>query len=389
MQRIQELQKLMHGSDLDVIIVMNPRDVYYYAGTAQPANLIVPKYGDPFLQVRRAWDFVVEETILPKSQLIKGSRVEQIEAIVKQFSFPVKTIGVTIDAIPAILFVKIQNVFVNCSIKDASPLILQQRSIKEEKELEQLRISAGLYEYVHDTVVRFLKPGITELELAAKILEAVRRNGGDSIIRHRRWDGSLPPDGLVVSTKNSWQISGHALTITGKGLSPSLPWGASNTVIEEGDLVVVDIGLSYHGYHSDVARTYVVGKADFRQKEIFDYVLLLQDTAIASIKSGVKAEEVYQKAYRKATELKVEQYFQGYNEVQGNYIGHGIGLEIDEPPTLQLGNQTILKPNMVFAIEPKLIIPKWGAIDLEDDVLVRDDDCEIISTVPRELFEIG
>jgi len=389
MQRIQELQKLMCESDLDVIIVMNPRDVYYYAGTAQPANLIVPKYGDPVLQVRRAWDFVVEETILPKSQLIKGSRVGQIEAIVKQFSFPVKTIGVTMDAIPAILFVKIQNVFMDCSIKDASPLILQQRSIKEEKEVEQLRISAGLYEYVHDTVVRFLKPGITELELAAKILEAVRRNGGDSIIRHRRWDASLPPDGLVVSTKNSWQISGHALTITGKGLSPSLPWGASNTVIEEGALVVVDIGLSYHGYHSDVARTYVVGKADFRQKEIFDYVLLLQDTAIASIKSGVKTEEVYQKAYRKATELKVEQYFQGYNEVQGNYIGHGIGLEIDEPPTLQLGNQTILKPNMVFAIEPKLIIPKWGAIDLEDDVLVRDDDCEIISTVPRELFEIG
>lgn len=388
MKRIIELQKQMNRGGIDLIIAMNPRDVYYYTGTGQPANLIVPKSGETFLQIRRAWDFAVREARLPESQLLKGGSLSQVEALVSRLPFPVRTIGITMDAVPAALYKKIQNAFASCSVLDASPLILRQRSIKDQDEMDLLRTAARSFEYVHETVLKFLRPGISELQLSAKILEAVREHGGDSIIRNRRWDASLPPDGLVVSSKNSWRISGHAMTVTGKGLSPSLPWGASDTTISKGDLVVVDIGLSYRGYHGDVARTYVVGKADSRQQEIFEFVLLLQKTAMSAIKNGVRAKEVYQKTYQKAVELKIEWYFQGYSEMQGNYIGHGLGLELDEPPTLQLGSSVVLASGMALAIEPKLIIPEWGAIELEDDVFVTENGCELISTVPRELFEV-
>ncbi len=389
MRRLEELQKQLHRNGIDLAIIMNPRDVYYYTGTGQPSNLLVPRYGRPVLQVRRAWDFARDEVGNLSCIINKGGSFSDIEAVLSNLPFPVRTVGVTMDAIPASLYKRIDNMLAPNMITNISTIILQQRAIKEESEIDDIRNAAKGFEVVHETVINELVPGITELELSARVLKSVRSSGFDSIIRNRRWDASLPPDGLVVSSTNAWRISGHAMTVTGKGLSPSLPWGASDTTINKGDLVVIDIGLNYKGYHADVARTYVVGQANSKQKEVFEAVFSLQAAALSVIKAGAVAKDVYKATYQKAVSMRVHEYFQGYGEMQGDYIAHGIGLEIDEPPTLQSQSNEILEAGMILAVEPKLIIPKWGAIDLEDDVLVTEDGYELISTVPRELFEVG
>lgn len=386
--RIRLLQRNMHQSGIDLAIVMQPRDLYYFAGTAQPCNLIIPAHGDPLLLVRRAWDFVCRETRLPSSQLRVGEGFQQIKQLISELPFSVRTIGLTFDAIPGSLYKKVQTCFSHCSMVDITPLILQQRAVKDEAEREAVKKAAALYRVVHHTVMANLRAGLREIDLAALILKVLREHEAETIIRNRRWDASLPPDGLVVSSANLWEISGHAMTVTGVGLSSALAWGASNTTIAKGDLVVVDIGINLHGYQADIARTYCVGKADARQKEIMEMVRDIQNAALAAIKPGRQAGQVYEAAWGKAKELKVEQYFQGYEKMQGNYIGHGIGLELDEPPALQLGDQTELLEGMTLAVEPKIIIPKWGAVVLEDDVLVTADGYELLYTVPRQLFEV-
>jgi Xaa-Pro aminopeptidase len=386
--RIKQFQLLMVQKSVDLAVLMLPRDVYYYSGTAQPCNLLLPKAGDPLLQVRRAWNFVIKETSLPLSQLKLGGGVDEMIEMMAKLPFPVRTIGLTLDVIPAKLFIKLQKKFPECQFVDISPLILQQRNIKEAGELELVKKAANLYNFAHQAIMENLRPGMTEVELATHIGRAVRINEGESIVRNRRWDASLHPDATIACTPNTWNISGSAMTITSKGLSPSLAWGPSTTVISKGDLVVVDLATNYHGYHADICRTYVVGKADERQQEVFNLVLQLQDVALTALKSGVVTEDIYLAALKKAEELQVQQYFQGHGDMQGNYIGHGLGLEVDETPVLQLGDKTILRENMALAIEPKLIIPNWGAIMIEDNVIVTKEGYERISTVPRQLFEV-
>lgn len=386
--RIETLQRNMEEQSIDFAILMHPRDIYYYAGTAQPSNLLIGRTGEPCLQVRRAWDFVVEETTLPHSCLLADGGFSAMVEIIENTPYPVKSIGLSTDVVPARLFQKIQETFPQCTIKNISPAILAQKMIKDEQELVSLKKAIQLYRFAHQAIMDNLRPGITELELATFIGKAIREQEGEHVIRNRRWDASLHPDGIIAAGANAWRISGSAMTVTGIGLSPSLAWGPSTTEIQKGDLVVVDMPLNLHGYHGDVARTYVAGKATPRQREVFDIVLELQETAFAQLKPGVLAEDVFIATRRKAEELKVDEYFQGYGDMQGSYIGHGLGLEIDETPTLQLGDKTPLQPNMVLAIEPKLIIPQWGAVDLEDDIIITDTGYELIDTVPRQLFEV-
>lgn len=386
--RLVDLQNAMQRLGIDLAVVMQPRDVYYYTGTAQPCNLVVPSTGMPVLFVRRAMEFVRAESFLPSEQILSGAGIGDIREFISKLDFPVRTVGLTLDAVPAAIYLKLQQCAEDALVVNLSPIILEQRLCKDEGELEAIRRAAGLFADVHETMMNHLRPGISEIELSAQVLASVRRHEGESIIRNRRWDCSLPPDGLVVSSPNMWRISGHAMTVTGVGLSPALAWGASQSVIKRGDLVMVDIGLNLYGYHADIARTYVVGRADSEQKEVFQQVKEIQDAVISKIKPGVLVNELFESALAKAEELKVAHYFQGYGTMQGSYVGHGLGLELDEPPTIAPGSEMELRAGMVLAIEPKLIIPQWGAIDLEDDVIVTENGCELISPVPRELFEV-
>ncbi len=386
--RIRKLQEQMEEANLDLVLVMDPRDVYYYTGTGQPANLLIPREGGPLLQIRRAWKQAVRECRIDHKYLLKGGSFRELSISVEALNHPKCHLGLAMEAIPVSLANKVQKHFPSSLFFDASPLILAQRSIKDSEEIEMVRAAARCYEGVHQTILEELRPGVSELYLSARILEAVRRTGADMIIRNRRWDASLAPDGIIASSKNACEISGHAMTVTGKGLSPTLPWGASEDIIEEGELVVVDLGINLRGYHADIARTYVAGPADQKQKEIFGKVYSLQEAALSELKGGALAEDIYWLAYEQAAEMEMVQYFQGHGDMQGNYIGHGLGLEIDEPPVLQVDNRTALSAGMIFAIEPKFIIPGWGAVVLEDDVLVTETGYEFLSTVPRELFAV-
>ncbi len=388
LNRINGLQGVMQDRGIDLAVIMQPRDLYYYAGTAQPCNLLVPAVGLPMLFVRRAMEFVRRESSLPQERIVMSSGLDDVSSFITGMDIPVNKVGFTTDAVPASIYLKMKPCFGAATVVNLTPLILEQRMIKDAVELDTIRQAAEIFAVVHETMMSSVKPGLSEIEISARVLKAVRQRKGDSIIRNRRWDCSLPPDGLVVSAPNMDKISGHAMTITGVGLSPALAWGASSSVVKTGDLVMVDIGINLYGYHADLARTYVAGKADESQKEVFAQVKEIQQAVIDIVKPGVRAKDLFWAGFNKACELNVSQYFQGYGDMQGSYVGHGLGLECDELPTLDPRAEIELKPGMVLAIEPKLIIPGWGAIVLEDDLIVNETGYELINPVARELFEV-
>ncbi|MFC4541148.1 M24 family metallopeptidase [Halosolutus amylolyticus] len=382
--RIADLARRLESTDVDAAVLSNYVDLAYYAGTGQPANLYVPA-GDPDrarLFVRRAVAFAKQEGGLPEDRLVGGGLTALADYV-----DAVDAVGLPLDAIPASLASKLAAVL-GAEPIDVSDVVSTQRAVKEEGEVELLTAAADLYEVAHEAIRRRAAPGVTEKEVAGEVIGSLVSAGMDDRVFFRRWDARLPAAGLIAAGDTLPLVSGHAMTVTGTGTSRTMPWGPSNRSLDAGDFLVADLALNWAGYHGDVARTYVIGSATSAQREWYRTVREIHEAARASIEPGVPAEEPYLAAHERAEDLGVADWLCGYAEMQAPYVGHAIGLEADEEPTLVRGNETELREGMVLTIEPKLIHPDRGTVVIEDDYLVTADGTERLSTTTRELTEI-
>jgi len=183
-----------------------------------------------------------------------------------------------------------------------------------------------------------------------------------------------------------FKVSGFSNTITGVDLSPAVPAGPSLRKIKSGDIIIVDIPTCHQGYHCDETRTYILGKASAEVTDLFKALRGISDNVIASLKDGIKCSELFGTAYSCARRLGVEDYFLGLTPRKGNFIGHGIGLDANEPPVLFEKSDFVLRSNFVITIEIHLTHPEHGSVKLEDMVLIKENGCEILSATERELF---
>jgi len=364
-------------------LVMQPTDVYYLAGTGQPCNLLVTPGREPVLFARRYLELAR-----------RASRVERVlegagfSAVAREAQLGEGPLGMELDVLPAGLVDRARKAFSEREIVDCSGLLLAQRAVKDAEEVEAMRASVALFGALHEAMAAHLRPGVAEHELAAELVRGLRRAGHEGVIFQRRWDARLPAEGALASGDNLTTMSRGPITVTGVGLSEAFPMGASKRRLERGDLVNVDLGLNLAGYHGDIARTYAVGELPDGIAPLATACREIQDVALAAIRPGVSSESVYDAALAAARRLGVEDSFMGYGELKGPYVGHGIGLELDEPPVLGPGVDTPLEAGMVLAVEPKLISPAFGAVNIEDDVVVTADGCELLGDLPRSVFVV-
>ncbi|MFH1010255.1 MAG: M24 family metallopeptidase, partial [bacterium] len=200
-----------------------------------------------------------------------------------------------------------------------------------------------------------LKPGITEIDLAAEVLYRHRKYGasGDSF------------DAIIASGPNSALPHAHP----------------TKRKIRKGDFVTFDIGCFYEGYSSDLTRTFVMGKATPKQRKVYQTVLKANQKAIRTAKAGMDGfdlDKVARDLIKKA----------GYGPKFGHGLGHGLGMEVHAFPRLSRLVHAKLKPNMVVTIEPGIYIPRWGGVRIEDDVCIKRGGCEVLTSFPKELIEL-
>jgi Xaa-Pro dipeptidase len=386
-ERVERLQEQLQSNHVSAALIMYPRDLFYYAGTAQPANLWIPQSGNPILFSRRAYEMTKKATWI--NQTFPAASFKEMLLVLREVNvLPEKgsKIGIQHDVLPTNIGLSLQKNLNEYSFINVSKIIMQQRLVKDAFEVESIRKAIKLWKEGHNAILSCLEADITEYELAANMEFAARKNGGDGVVWFRRWDGCLPGGGIVTSGSNAWEVSGHAMTVTGIGMSESLPWGASKRKLENGDLVVVDYGICREGYHADMARTYCVGKPSAKQKDLWNRLVELHLSVIDQIKPGVSGEELYLFAEKLADKNNLKENFMGIGNNRGSYIGHSIGLEIDEEPVLGLGYTQPLPEGAVVTIEPKFMVPGLGSVMIEDDILLTKSGYEILSTLNRELF---
>ncbi len=380
MSRVERFTAAVSDAGMAAALVMNPPDVFYLSGTGQPCNLLVVPGRAPILFSRRYHELAEQATHIER--VLPGAG---FSAIAREAELPDGPLGMELDKLPAALVDRARRTFGGREIVDCAPLVLAQRAVKDAAEVEAMRESVKLFDAVHAAMCEFVRTGIAEHELAGEVERALRRAGHDGVVFQRRWDAKLPMEGGIASGENLSTISRGPVTVTGVGLSEAFPMGASRRRLRHGDLVNIDLGLNRAGYHGDMARTYAVGEAPDGVERLAGICRELQDVALAAIRPGVRCHEVYDATRGAAERLGVADVFQG----GGPYIGHSIGLELDEPPVLGPGVETPIEEGMVLAVEPKLISPGFGAVNIEDDVVVTADGCELLGALPRALFVIG
>ncbi|WP_019152987.1 M24 family metallopeptidase [Robertmurraya massiliosenegalensis] len=386
-ERVRKLQERLRKSDITAALIMYSRDLYYYTGTAQPSNLWVPADGNPVLFTRRAHEMAKEATWI-KQLIPANSFKEMLQALAELGISPQtgSTIGVQDDVLPTNIGLSVRKNLIDFKLVNVSKHIKKQRLVKEKIEVEAIKQSIELWKKGHQAILHSLRAGVTEYELSASMEYAARSNGGDGLVWFRRWDAVLPGGGIVTSGPNAWEVSGHAMTVTGVGLSETLPWGASSRNIQKGDLIVVDYGICKEGYHADMARTYCLGKPNERQKDLWNHLVELHLSVIEKVRPGVTGEELFLHAEKLAEQKGYLDHFMGVGNNRGSYIGHAIGLELDEDPVLGLGFQEPLPEGAVITLEPKFMIPGFGSVMVEDDILLTSSGHEVLGSLEHDLF---
>jgi len=366
--RIDNFKKILEKKQIDYAIIFNSRHIYYFSDTAQHSILVISKDDNPILYVRRDYERARNESKIKDIEQIRSTKdiLKQID----NYNTKNYKIGIEFNFLRVGQFFNLQKELKNSDFIDIGYDIQKLRMIKDELELNNARKSAKIAEKVHTITREYLRPGISELELAGEIQKEITKNGSVFSYFDGYW-GRTPF--IIASGENLWARSDFPPVLSGIGPDKSEPHGPSHRLIKEGDIVVVDVATVINGYNADHSRTYYVGKKPpEKYLKIYNILLDARLKAIDIMRDGLTIDE-FCKFFLKNLPKEYHDYVQGYFQYKEGF-GHGIGLCLDELPFLLLNNNQKFQENMVIAFEPKIIIPDWGAINFEDDFIIKKDE---------------
>lgn len=377
--RITGMQALLKEKELDGALFIYPIDVYYFTGTRQNSTLWIPAAGEPMLLVRKSYSRARVESPLADIRPFPSSR--DFPAL---FGDDLKKIGFTYDVAPAQQLDFYRKLLPGREIVDISALNRQLRSVKSAFELEQLRLAGAASCSVFSEVPQFLKRGMREIDIAAELECRLRKAGSEGLVRMRSYSQELFMGLAVSAGAASYGFFDGA--VTGRGLSNASPHGASRDLLRENEPILLDYSFIRNGYITDMTRVFVFGAVDAELQRAFDLSLEIQGAIQNALKPGAICEELFFMAAAMAEAGGFGKNFMGMPGEQARFVGHGVGLELDELPVLAQGFKVPLQAGQTIAIEPKFVIPGKGAIGIENTFAVAAAGGEKITDMPDQII---
>ena len=334
LKKTSNLQAAMK-EEYDYFAVFNSINVTYFTGFSGATALLTPLTGESTLYVSEVmYEQAKAETCDLNVEVMKRGE-NLMERIAKKTCLKKK---LAIDTLPIESWRSLAKaVGSEEKLEPAANIIRNLRLIKDEQEIKLITEACKLAEIGMEMAVETVRPGIAEKEVAAEVEYAMRRAGSDG---------------------TSFD------TIIASGANCAFPHGScSNRTIQDGDLVVVDLGATYRFYCSDMTRTFIAGKPTEKQKKIYEIVKLAQQKALETIKPAIAANQVDAVA-RQSIEAA------GFGEFFVHGLGHGVGLEVHESPVLSPSSIDVLAIGNVVTNEPGIYVPNFGGVRIEDTVVV-------------------
>lgn len=374
----------MAEKGLDLVLILQNVDLFYFSGTLQKGYLFVPFEGEALLFIQKDFGRSVNETPL---RCMKIDSMGELPNLLKGHPLAGKRVGMELDVVPVSLFNRIKVFFRDWEITDVSSEIKEIRSIKSDFEIEQLKRSGQIIDHVFSQTERYIREGMTELELDGILTSIGRAHGHQGFLRMR---------GLNQEMMNIHVLSGESgathsfcdTPLSGYGVTPAIAQGSSSRAISRDQPIVIDYGGGYNGYVTDETRTFVIGRLKNGFEKAYQVALEIIEEMESFVKPGEAPVRIYERAQGKARQTGFAENFMGHGEGKVAFVGHGLGLEINEWPLIGRGYRHPLQVGNVFAFEPKFVFPREGAVGIELDYVVRENGVERITTFPQELVVI-
>jgi Xaa-Pro aminopeptidase len=357
--RLKQSQELMSEKGFDVLFLAPGPNMYYLSGFLEEPGerllaLIVPQSSDPSFIVPELYEEQVRtvswiENIITWKDAQDPSSV--LSATMKQVVMKRPTIAVD-SRMWSRFFLMLLAVMPDARYLDAASVMNPLRIKKTSEEIALMARSAEIADAAFTGTVKECREGMTEHQVAAKIVNEMRRMGADSV--------TFEP-------------------ITGSGPNGALPhYRSGDRKLQRGDLVVLDYGCVYRGYFSDITRTIAVGSCDDERRKVYSIVRSAQERAYQAAVEGAEAQSV-DKVAREIIEAA------GYGRFFVHRTGHGIGLEVHEEPYIVAGNSMKLDEGMAFSVEPGIYVPGEFGVRIEDIVVIQAGKAQRLNKCTREL----
>ncbi|CAK8711755.1 Xaa-Pro aminopeptidase [Candidatus Electrothrix laxa] len=354
-QRVKKIQKTLQRRKLDAVLITEPHNRRYLSsytaadhGIQETAGvLLIPKKGNPWLLTDSRFALQAEKEA-------QGFTIELYKkglyALLKKLlpALKIRRFGFESHYVLHSSAKKLEEIAEKIKVEPVPLLDLVERIrvIKTEEEIQQIKKSVFLNEQVFQSVHKTLAPGMTEIEIALALEQTMRRMGAEQ------------PSFETIVAFGTNAAKPHAVP--------------TNRVLQEGEIVLIDMGLVLQGYCSDMTRTFVVGTPKKKFLQRLRIVRKAQLAGTKAIRAGAVCREVDQAARKVITDA-------GYGDFFGHSLGHGVGLAVHEAPGLGPRNRKKLQAGMIVTIEPGIYLPEWGGIRLENMAVVREDGCEVLN----------
>ena len=376
----RRIQQAMRQEEADGCLLTMNMNLYYVSGQVFNGYFYLPAEGRPYWFVKRL-------TIPETNQVHVIRKPEQIPDFFRDLNLAMpRKLLLEADELSYNEYIRLQHVFRAEATGNASALIRHIRMIKTPWEIEQMRISARKHEAVYREIPACYRPGMRDIELQIEIEKRMRVHG--SLGYFRAFGSNMDIFmGSLLAGENAGEPSPFDFALGGAGMHASGPLGANGTLLREGTTVMADMSGNYTAYQTDMTRVFSIGKLPDRAYRVHRVALEIQARMERTAKPGVPCAELYRDALAMAGQEGVEDCFMG-TRFQAKFVGHGVGLEINELPVLTTRSKDILQPGMTFAFEPKFVLAGIGAVGIENTFLVTDSGVEKMTLLDENITEL-
>ncbi|MFD0824175.1 M24 family metallopeptidase [Neobacillus sp. M.A.Huq-85] len=362
-QRLDKLMGHLHQQQVDLAIINSPKNVFYYTGfNSDPherfmALVLDLRNGNQYLFVPALDKEAAEKNSTIQNLVPITDEVNPYQVLRNTVGEGIRKIGLETKNISLFQQEQLHSIFSDFSYQNIGEFLSGQRMRKTAKECHKVQVAVQVIEKVMAEGIKKVNEGMSEQDLAAELEFLMRKFGADGP---------------------------SFTTIVLSGEKASLPHGRPDRKkMMKGEFILIDMGVIVDGYCSDITRTFILGEETAKQRKIYDIVRESTNAGVHAAKAGVTAGSVDIAA---RNVIKVNGYGQYFN----NRVGHGLGMEVHEEPSMHEKNETILEPGFLFTVEPGIYIPGYGGVRIEEDVYIGEDGkAKVLTTFPTELIRIG
>ena len=382
--RIARFQNQLQQHALDAALIVQNADLYYFTGTIQSGALYVPASGAPLYCVRKDAARARRESTLER--VVPFASWRDLPELLQAHGYAApKHLGFEFDVLPVATFERLRKIFRGAECRDVSSALRRVRMLKSPYEVEQIRAAAQQADQTYQLACQVLREGLSDIEFAAELEHAARLQGHPGVIRMRAFNGEML-FAHVFSGPDSAAPAYLDTPLGGVGPHPSFGQGAGWQRIAAHQPVIVDTGSFANGYLIDQTRTLSVGELPSHLVRAYHDMVAVQQHMEQLVKPGVIWADVYEQCHALAVQLGYADQFMGGKGAQAAFIGHGLGIEIDELPIIAPAfKDDTFEATMTFAFEPKAVFPGQGAVGIENTYVVHPHGIEKLTFSNEEL----